>query len=258
MNPLLNVYSLPKLVDEKELRDGTVVVIDVLRASTTIVTALAAGAREVVPCQEIDQARAAAAEFAPDDVLLAGERHALPIDGFDLGNSPDDFTPETVHGCSIVFTTTNGTWALARCRLAQRVLLGSFVNASAVLDRLVGVEQIHLLCAGTDGQMSYDDVLCAGLLVERLRQRAEIPYKLNAEAITAGETWRHAFALPITLGAEPLRPERLAAKLRESLGGQNLIDAGLDHDILTAAQLDRFDLVPEMDPATMWITAGKR
>jgi len=257
MAPILNVYVLPKLVDEREFAGGVVVVIDVLRASTTIVAALAAGAREILPCQEVDGARALAAKLPPGDVLLAGERGALPIDGFDLGNSPADFTPESVGGRSIVFTTTHGTRARAKCRLAERVLLGAFVNASAVVEQLSGIERVHLLCAGTEGQMSYDDILFAGMLVERLQRRAQTPYELNAQATTAAETWKHTFALPIALGAEPLPPELLAAKLRDSLGGAALVAARLEEDILDAAQVDRYDIVPELDWERMRIVAQR-
>ncbi len=253
MQPSINVYALPKLVAEEEMADGLVVVIDVLRAATTITTALAAGAQEVIPCMEVDQAKAEAARRAPEDTLLGGERGALAVDGFDLGNSPAEYSPETVGGKTIIFTTTNGTRALAVCRLARRVLLGAFVNTSALLDRLAGAERIHLLSAGTEGQMSYDDILFAGMLVERLKRRGDVPYKLNAQAITAGETWKHAFALPVSLGAEPLEAERLAAKLRETLGGQVLLEAGLEEDILAAAQIDRFSIVPELDSKTMRI-----
>jgi len=253
MPPILNAYAVPTLAGENQLTDGTVVVIDVLRASTTIVAALAAGAREIIPCQEVDEARAVAAEFPPHEVLLAGERGALAIEGFDLGNSPAEFTSQRVAGRTIVFTTTNGTRALAQCRRAGRVLFGGFVNASAVLARLSGVERVHLLSAGTERQISYDDILFAGLLAERLGQRGDPPYELNAQATTAAETWKHAFALPMTLGAETLPPERLAAKLRESLGGEALVAAGLEADILAAAQVDRYDVVPELDLETMRI-----
>jgi 2-phosphosulfolactate phosphatase len=258
MPPILNVYALPKLVDPEEMAGDVAVAIDVLRASTTIVAALAAGAREVIPCEEVQQARAMAESLAAEEPLLGGERGGLPIDGFDLGNSPAEYSPEVVAGRTIVFTTTNGTLALARCRRAGRVFIAAFVNASAVLARLAGVERIHLVCAGTESQMSYDDILLAGLLVERLKERGDVPYRLNAQAVTAGETWKHSFALPIALGAEPLPPELLAAKLSETLGGQSLMALGLEADILAAAEVDRYEIVPEMDPETMRIGLSGR
>ena len=118
MTKTLNVHALPKLVEPKDLADGTVVVIDVLRASTTIIAALEAGAVEVIPCLEIDDARRVAAQFPAEEVILGGERQGLPIEGFDLGNSPEDYTPYAVAGKTLVFTTTNGTRAMIHARQA--------------------------------------------------------------------------------------------------------------------------------------------
>jgi 2-phosphosulfolactate phosphatase len=247
MDHVLNVYALPSLVSPEELAGGTVVVIDVLRSTTTIAYALEAGALEVIPCQEVDEARALASQFPPGDVVLGGERKGLRIDGFDLGNSPTEYTPSSVGNRSVVLTTTNGTRAMANCTQAARVLMGAFVNASAIFDQLVGQEQVHLLCSGTDGQYSRDDVLLAGMLVEWLQQRGGMPYQLNAQAVTARENWVSSFAVPYVIGAEPLDAELLARELRKSLGGRNLTAIGLDEDIRTAAQLDRFSVVPELD-----------
>jgi len=253
MGPILNVYALPSLVTSEEMAGGTVVVIDVLRSTTTIAYALEAGALEVIPCVEIDEAQAMAATFPPDEVVLGGERGGIPIEGFDLGNSPTEYTPSSVGNRTVILTTTNGTRAMAQCRQAERVLIGAFVNASAILEQLVGQEQIHLLCAGTDGQYSRDDVLLAGLLVEWLQGRGGMPYQLNAQAVTARENWVSSFAVPYAIGAEPLNADLLARELRKSLGGRNLTAVGLDDDIHTAAELDRFSVVPELDPRTFRI-----
>ena len=257
MAHVLNVYALPKFAAPEELAGGTVVVIDVLRASTTIVCALEAGATEVIPCQEVEEARAAAGRLPRDAVVLGGERGGLPIDGFDLGNSPREYRDHRVAGKSLVFTTTNGTRAILRARHADRVLIGAFVNATAVIEQLLGQEQVHLLCAGTGGRYGRDDVLMAGLLVERLQRQGGVqgalPYRLNAQAVTARESWVSSFAPPLALGAEPLDPELLAAQLRETIGGRNLTAVGLEADILTAARLDRFPSVPELDPQTFRI-----
>jgi len=253
MKPTLNVYALPKFVDPRELAGGTAVVIDVLRATTTIAYALDAGAKQIIPCLEIADALALAEQFSPDEVLLGGEREGSPIEGFDLGNSPDEYTPERVEGKTVVFTTTNGTRAINHARAADEVVLAAFVNAGAVVWRLVDREHIHILCAGTDGKMSDDDILLAGMLVERLQREGGMVYQQNGQAMTARETWLHSFALPQALGAEVLDPDRLAAELRKSLGAQNLMSLGMDDDILAAAWISRFDLVPQLDPKTMRI-----
>jgi 2-phosphosulfolactate phosphatase len=250
---LLNVYALPQLAEPTDFIDGTVVVIDVLRATTTTAYALEAGAREVIPCTEIDEARALARQWRDDEVLLGGERHGLPIEGFDLGNSPEDYTPERVAGKAIVLTTTNGTRAMVHARQAAEIIVGALVNAAAVVERLWGRARIHLLCAGTDGQFSHDDILLAGLLVERIQRLGGLPYELNAQAVTAQEFWLRCFATPQTVGAEPFDEDRLVKELRNSLGGKNLVELGLDDDIRAAAQLDRFGSVPVLDPQSFRI-----
>ncbi|GAB6165680.1 2-phosphosulfolactate phosphatase family protein [Thermostilla marina] len=247
MNPRIIVHSLPSLAEPSELSQGTVVVIDILRASTTIVYALEAGAEAVYPCRDLEDARRTA-ESLGDNVLLGGERKGLPPEGFDLGNSPGEYEADRVAGKRIVFTTTNGTLALSRCEKAERVLIGSFVNATAVYQALLTeTKAIHLLCAGTDGDYSRDDTLFAGFLVDRLQRRGGLRYDLNAQAITARENWRSTFAEPYVVGAEPITPEMLAEKLQDTEGGQNLVEIGLTGDILDAARIDKFKSVPELD-----------
>jgi len=253
MKPILNVHVLPKLVAPREFAGGTAVVIDVLRATTTTAYALAAGAREVIPCLEISDALALAKQFSADDIVLGGERQGVAIEGFQLGNSPEEYTPDQVGGKTVILTTTNGTRALVHARQADEVLAAAFVNAAAVVARLSDRERIDILCAGTDGHISEDDVLLAGLLVDRLQRQAGMVYRQNAQAITARESWLSAFALPQALGAEQLGPDQLADQLRNTLGAQNLIALGLDADILAAAQIDRFDAAPRLDTKTFRI-----
>ncbi len=176
-----------------------------------------------------------AAQWPSDEVLLGGERGGLAVPGFDLGNSPDDYTADRLDGKTLIITTTNGTRAMAHARTAAQIFLGAFVNISALCEKLQGDMAIHILCSGTDGQYSEDDILLAGMLVDRLQRRDGQGYMLNAQAITAQETWLHAFPLPLVLGAETLEPDRLAKALRNSPGGRNLVELGLDEDILTAA-----------------------
>ena len=150
MSQQLNVYELPTSVAPEELAGTTAVVIDVLRATTTILYALQAGASEVIPCLEIGDALKIAASLPRSQVVLGGERGGLPIDGFDLGNSPREYDPPAVAGKTVVMTTTNGTRAMDQCRIAESVLIGGFVNAAALADRLAARERIALVCAGSE------------------------------------------------------------------------------------------------------------
>jgi len=255
MLPKISVYAVPSLVNSDDLTNGTVVVIDILRATTTIVHAIAAGALAVVPCATVEEARRLAEMLRETDdqttVLLAGERQCLPIEGFDLGNSPSEYRPEVVFRAIVILTTTNSSQAFQFCRRAQRVLVGSFVNASAVLKALFEeTTAIHLLCAGSDGEFTRDDTLFAGMLVDRLERMSGLRYELNAQAITARENWRSAFAPPYSSGAESISPEMLAAQLRNSVAGEKLIAAGMENDTLDAARIDAFSCLPTFDPAS--------
>jgi 2-phosphosulfolactate phosphatase len=250
MSPHLNVYALPKYATPQDLAGGTAVVIDVLRATTTIVYALEAGAKEVIPCREIQEALALFEKYPRRDVLLGGERMGKRIADFDLGNSPEEYLCFDVEGKTILFTTTNGTQALSHARVARHIFLAAFANVSAVVQKLLGREEVHLLCAGTDGEFSEDDIMLAGLIVERLQKLGGMVYALNAQAITAREYWLNRFALPHALGAEPIEPERLETELRKCRGAKNLIELGYDEDILAAARIDQFKGVPELDAET--------
>ncbi len=156
---------------QRDLSQTVCVVFDVLRATSSMVTALANGAREIIPVCEI--AEAVALREARPDVLLAGERGGVRIlraqtgsVDFDLGNSPREFSHERVAGRSIVMTTTNGTRALQACRGARRVLVGSFLNLGATVGWLTCEQPENLLvvCSGTYAEAAYEDVLGAGAL----------------------------------------------------------------------------------------------
>ena len=211
--------------------------IDVLRATTVIAHALDAGASRIVPCLEVDKARQIKASDAADNVLLGGERGGLPIDGFDLGNSPQDYTAERVSGRAIAFTTTNGTRALESCRGASRVVTAAFVNLSAACASLTTAEHVEIVCAGTNGQPTREDILAAGAICESL-----------------GAGWTANDAAAIARAAWTSVSRSLAEELRDTQGGRNLIRLGLEGDIEVAAEADRFACVPVLDQARWQIT----
>ena len=147
----------------------TCIVIDVLRATSTITAALLAGATKVIPQNEISAARTLALQYPGS--LLCGERGGLLIEGFQLGNSPLAYKPEVVSGKTLITTTTNGTNAILACQGGSSIFLGSLNNAWAVAERAAAKEQdILILCSGTRGNPSYDDMLAAGSIVYRLQQ----------------------------------------------------------------------------------------
>ena len=222
---------------------GVAVVIDVLRASTTIVTAIAHGAAAVVPRAGLDEARRTAATLA-GPVLLGGERGGLRIEGFDLGNSPAEYTARRVAGRTIVITTTNGTAALAACRGAREILVGAVVNraaAAAAARRLAGAGgAVHLVCAGTDGIVSDEDLLGAGAMLDAAATDADV---LDEAARAALAAFRRVAA-----GGDV--PAGLVAAFRRAAGGANLVALGMEADLPAAAAIDTLAAVPRLDPVT--------
>lgn len=150
----------------------TLVVYDVLRATSTITTALARGAREIIPVLEIEEARSLYVErqSTTGEVLLAGERQGDPIPGFHLGNSPLEYTENRVKGKTILLTTTNGTRALlaSRRRGARKIIIASLLNQSAVARALRQEPAFSIVCAGAGGAFAFEDFYAAGLMLHEL------------------------------------------------------------------------------------------
>jgi 2-phosphosulfolactate phosphatase len=246
----LFVHQLPALCEPRALAGGVAVVVDVLRASTTISRALAAGATAVLPVAEIDEARQRSATFEPGTVLLGGERGGERIPGFDLGNSPDDYTPAVVAGRTLVFTTTNGTLALLHARRADRVLVGCFANQRAVVEAVLpGDAPLHVVCAGTNGEVTLEDLLFAGSLASTL----------FAERTARFEPANDSAAIAVALHdrlVDTGRSDPIHRALRDSRGGRNLIRLGLDTDIATAARIDSTHVLPVFDPLSGTITVA--
>lgn len=233
----LHVFFTPGELAGTELLER-VVVIDVLRATSTIVEALANGARAVLPVDTADDAVRIAQNLGRDSVLLCGERKGLPIEGFDLGNSPGEFTPETVADKSLVMTTTNGTKAFMA--VAERratgpaeggaILVASFLNLGAVTRRLAADERsTAVVCSGREGRFGLDDAGCAGALIRGM-ESAGVQLELN----DGGHAAR--------VLADPKRPVKRT--LEESAAGQHLIGLGRQEDVAFCARVDRTDGVP--------------
>ena len=280
----IDVFPLPDLVPAGD-RPAAVLFIDVLRATTTVTAARAAGAEKVIPVMEPDQALQMKRLLEKSDpakkgsLLLGGERKGVRIEGFDLGNSPADYTPERVAGKTILFSTTNGTRAILTFErnsgqnsergegelprrggpsLRQsapplpaaprtRSLWGSVRSARALAGRLRAFPTLGIVCAGTDLHYTEEDILLAGLLVSRLLRPWETGGEsrprplLNVQAETAKYLWE-SFLESVT--PETLE-KRLYEKLLASRGGENLRRIHLTEDIRDAARLDTLETVPE-------------
>jgi 2-phosphosulfolactate phosphatase len=221
----LDICYLPaqwRRLDPDRLRVSACVVIDVIRATSTLLVALANGARGVQPVAGVDEAFALK-EKNPA-ALLAGERGGVALPGFDLGNSPREMTAERVAGRDLIVTTTNGTQALAACRGARAVMTAAFLNLDAVAGRLRDIgPPWMILCAGYEGAFGLDDAIVAGALADALDQDQALVHLYRSV--------RH----------------ELATTLFRCSAGQELVKVGLEADIPLCAELNRFALVPTLN-----------
>lgn len=185
----IHITLAAKDIHQEELRGKVAVVVDVLRATSVIVTALANGARWVKTVATTEEATGLRSE----NVVLGGERFALPPEGFDFGNSPLDYTKENILNKGIVLTTTNGTLAVSRCGSADEVLIGAFLNQRILADYLIRQEKpVELICAGTNGEFSLDDFLCVGMICRTIQSSGSLVFDdLGQLAI---QTWDSAKA----------------------------------------------------------------
>ncbi len=224
----LDAYLVPTALAPSALAGSVAVVIDVLRASTTIVTALAAGARSVIPFAETEDVVRTARNFERGEVVLAGERHMHAIAGFDRGNSPREFVAEAVRGRTVLLTTTNGTRALLAAHDAAAVYVAGYVNASATLEPLLDAidrgQPVAMVCAGRDGQFALEDAAFAGRLLDAVA-RACPGLPMNDAAFTAR-------LLHERYGDDTAR------LFADAEHGRALADAGYGDDLLACGAID--------------------
>lgn len=230
----VDVCFTPEEVRADDLAGATAVVIDVVRATSCIVEAIANGARAVHPAVSVEEATALRATLNGQGrrALLCGERGGIRIDGFDLGNSPAEFTAAAVGGRCLVMTTTNGTRAFAAARQADRVLAASFFNQGAVAGAVRDDGAVAIVCAGKEGRFSLDDAVCAGHIVRALLDRAATPVTLADGAVAARD-----LATVHDVSAD---------MLAGTAAGQALVEVGLGADLALCARADRHQIVPMM------------
>jgi 2-phosphosulfolactate phosphatase len=228
----IDAYFTATEVDPTTLLEATVVVIDVLRATTSMVEALANGARGIYPTSSTEDAVRLAQSFGREDALLCGEHKGQKVEGFDLGNSPREFTREAVAGKRLVMSTTNGTRAFVVGQDGARLVACAFTNLSAVARAVASDSEVVVICAGRDDQFSLDDALCAGHLIGMILEGMVEEPELNDAARAARM---------LAVSRKPTRKF-----LAETWGGQALIEIGLGDDLDVCAEVDRHDVVAEM------------
>jgi 2-phosphosulfolactate phosphatase len=221
----------PSSLSRERLKGRIAVIIDVLRASTTICTGIRNGCRAVIPVASLDDAMTVRENLDRDTVLLCGERSGFKVEGFDLGNSPSEYSEEVVGNRVLIFASTNGSGAIVRASGAQTTLVGGFVNISAVTRQLrYSARDLMIVCAGREGHFSLEDCLCGGMIIERL---------LVAGAFdAANDAAKAAHSLYKQYG------DSLEASVRNADHGRYLQRLGFTADINAATALDTIDVIP--------------
>jgi 2-phosphosulfolactate phosphatase len=218
-------------VSEDDVRNRTVVVIDVLRACSTIVTALDHGARAVLPVADMAEAGKIASNLDPDVYRLGGERDGQKIDGYDLGNSPHEYSAAVVESRDVILNTSNGTQALSRATPAKHLVAACFLNAGRVVDFVRSVDdEVTIVCAGRQNRLALEDTLCAGLLLDRLWNQEEPDVVTDSAhtAFTLYETDR----------------DHLRSALDRANHAERLVQQGFGDDLDYCFRIDALPVLP--------------
>lgn len=223
----INLIPSIEYIKEEEMEGKNVVVIDVLRATSVITTALFNGASEVLTAVEIEEAL----KYKDENTLLGGERKALKIDGFDLSNSPIEYSREAVFGKRIVLTTTNGTKAINKSMKAEKIFIGCMLNGKAAAKKIIEDDKdAFIVCAGTHGNFSLDDFICAGKIIN--------------DIIEGKDAKIDDFAAAALLAYRDNRND-VISYVKNAFHYKYLISIGLEEDIKYCFREDAFDIVPE-------------
>lgn len=227
----LNLFLSPTIIDELYFTGKTTVVIDVLRATSTIITAINNGAKEIVPVASVEFAVKVSGGMFGGQTLLGGERNTKKIEGFALGNSPFEYSKEVVDGKSIVFYTTNGTKAIAKAKYSEYLFGCSFLNISAVVNHLISLNtDLEIICSGRNNFFSLEDTVCAGMLISKLQTHI-IDLELNDSA-------KAGIVLFEKYGNDIL------SMLKTSDHGKILLENGFEADLEYCSKIDLFNIIP--------------
>lgn len=227
----INVFFTPVGVDDLYFKDKTTVVIDVLRASSTIITALNNGAKEIIPVAGIESAIKLSGGIFGGHTLLCGERNTKKIDGFALGNSPFEFTKEIVEGKSIVLYTTNGTKAIVKAKFSENLFIGSFLNLNYLTNHLINLNNdIEIVCSGRNNYFSLEDALCAGYICDKILQKDKDTILTDSAKASVAIKKKYN--------------SNLVEVLKETEHGKILIENGFEKDIEYCSQTSVIDIIP--------------
>lgn len=227
----INVLLSHLNYDELYFTNKTIVVIDVLRASSTIVTALENGAKEIIPVASVEFAVKISGGLFGGQTLMGGERNTKKIEGFALGNSPHEYLPSIVKGKSVILYTTNGSRAVVKAKFSENLFICSYLNLNAIADHLIELKKdFEILCAGRFNSISLEDTVCAGKLISEIK-------KNNSDVILS-DSAKAGVALNEVFGNDILN------MLKNTEHGKILLDNGFDADIEFCSMLNSLNTIP--------------
>ena len=216
-------------IKKEKIFNKSVIVVDMLRATSVIVTALNNGCSKVIPVLTIEEALNIAGDNRKK-YILGGERKALKIEGFNCSNSPLEYTKSLVRGKTLVITTSNGTKAITRSTGARNILIGALINADAVAKKIVELDnEVVIVNAGTLGQFSMDDFICSGYIIERVMKYAEVD--LSDIATTANYIYKNN--------------ENVMDFIQYARHYKRIMELNLEDDLEYCCKKDILDVVPE-------------
>jgi 2-phosphosulfolactate phosphatase len=227
----LDVFFSAQSFHEDELRNKIVVVIDVLRASSTIITALLNGAKGIIPVDDMAEASRISQSVDSDNYLLCGEKDGEKIEGYDLGNSPLEYTPEVIGGKTVIFKTTNGTKAMKKSVNAANVYVAGFLNVSTIVEELRKTDtDIVLVCAGWQGRLALEDMLLSGKIIHELVDGQLHPDARDGAKVSFGLYEKFGHDIESTILSS-----NHAVRLKEIVG---------DEDTIYCCQINTTDVLP--------------
>ena len=227
----INVLLSPNNVDDLYFTGKTTVVIDVLRATSVILKAFESGDKEVIPVGSIDFAMKISVNSHGGQTLLCGERNTQIIEGFDLGNSPIEYSEDKISGKSIILFTTNGSKAIVKAKYSDKVFIASFNNLSAIAEYLVTLDtDVEIIASGANGVFCLEDTICAGALVKLMIE--------SKSAIEITDATDASLILNEKYGAD------IRTMMQNCQHGKLLLENGFSEDIEFCSTTNNIPLIP--------------
>jgi 2-phosphosulfolactate phosphatase len=235
------LLSNQQINDELFLKDKNVVIIDVLRATTSMTVALANGAKEIIPTDTASTAARVAK--GRGNSLLCGEKEGKIVEGFNLGNSPFEYINDDIKDKILVWSTTNGTVSIVRAKHAKLCVLASFLNISSVVDYLSSLEDgedLYIICSGKHGNVSIEDAVCGGLILSRLMKAKGLDIEdVNDPERIALDLYRYYLQ-----GSSKITNKSIHEMMTKTEHGKYLISLGFERDLEVCSKLDSIPFVP--------------